>query len=125
MPKKILVAEDIRATREVVAFLLSNRGFQVLQAANGSDALQMAREQHPDLMILDAEMPEKSGYQVYRELRMDEACRSLPVLLLVAKTDAGDVTSSVPPADCLVAKPFTAHDLLQRVTKVLGNPLTR
>jgi DNA-binding response OmpR family regulator len=120
MAKKILVAEDVRATREVVAFLLSNRGFQVLQADNGGDALRMAREERPDLMILDAEMPEKSGYQVYRELQSDEACRSLPVLLLVAKTDAVDVTRGIPPADRLVAKPFTAHDLLNRIQKLLG-----
>ena len=55
-----------------------------------------------------------------QHFKMDEACRSLPVLLLVAKTDAGDVTSSVPPADCLVAKPFTAHDLLKRIRQLLG-----
>jgi len=120
MKKTILVAEDVRATREVVAFLLRNRGFQVLQAGNGTEALQMAREQRLDLMILDAEMPEKSGYQVYRELQMDEACRSLPVLLLVATTDTGDMTRSVPPAERLLPKPFTAHDLLNRVQKVLG-----
>ncbi len=120
MAKKILVAEDVRATREVVAFLLSNRGFQVLQAGNGGDALRMAREQHPDLMILDAEMPEKSGYQVYRELQSDESCRALPVLLLVAKSDAIDVTRCVPPAERLVTKPFTAHDLINRIQKVLG-----
>ena len=118
--KKILVAEDMQATREVVSFLLSNRGFEVIQAADGNDALEKVRAQRPDLLILDAEMPVKSGYEVFRELKMDQGCRAMPVLLLVADTDVIDVTKSIPPAECLVAKPFTAHDLLQRIQKVLG-----
>ena len=120
MGKKILVAEDVRATREVVSFLLANRGFDVIESENGIDTLEKVKSQRPDLLILDSDMPQKSGYEVFRELRMDEASRKLPVLFLVGGSDVIDVTKTVPPAECLVAKPFTAHDLIQRINKVLG-----
>jgi CheY-like chemotaxis protein len=119
MAKRILLAEDHRATRDVVSFLLIHRGFQVTQVDNGQDALDQTRMLHPDLLILDSEMPEKSGYDVLRALKYDDACKNIPVLFLVANTDAADLTRSVPPAEFLVSKPFTAHDLLQRVMKVL------
>src|SRR5437868_610536 len=120
MNKKILVAEDMQATREVVRFLLSNRGFDVIEATNGIEALERTRSQLPDLLILDSDMPEKSGYDVLRALKYDDACKKIPVLFLVASADAIDVTRSIPSAEFLVPKPFTAHDLLQRVLKVLG-----
>ena len=120
MNKKILVAEDMQATREVVRFLLSNRGFDVIEATNGIEALERTRSQLPDLLILDSDMPEKSGYDVFRALKYDDACKKIPVLFLVASADAIDVTRSIPSAEFLVPKPFTAHDLLQRVLKVLG-----
>lgn len=120
MTKKILVAEDMQATRDVVRFLLTNRGFEVIEATNGIDALEKTRAHRPDLLILDSDMPEKSGYDVFRALKLDDRCKAIPVLFLVADTDVIDLTRSVPPADCLVAKPFSAHDLLQRVVKVLG-----
>jgi CheY-like chemotaxis protein len=120
MTKKILVAEDARATRQVVSFLLANRGFEVIEATDGNEALRKVRSERPDLLILDSDMPEKSGYQVYQALKMDQECCRMPVLFMVTKDDVVDLTKSVPPAECLVAKPFTAHDLLQRVQKALG-----
>ena len=120
MTKRILVAEDTRTTRDIVSFLLVNHGFQVTQVDNGKDALDQTRSIHPDLLILDSDMPEKSGYDVFRELKYDDACKNIPILFLVADTDAADLTRSVPAAEFLVSKPFTAHDLLQRVMKVLS-----
>ena len=120
MGKTILVAEDTRTTRDVVSFLLSSRGYEVLEAVNGVDALQIMRSRPPDLVILDAEMPEKSGYDVFRDMKYDDRCKNIPILFMVANTDVIDVTKSVPAAEFLVAKPFTAHDLLQRVSQVLG-----
>ena len=121
MPKRILIAEDAQGTRETLSFILSTRGYDVVQSGDGKDALAKARELHPDAILLDSDLPEMSGYDVFRALKMDPDCREIPILFLVAGEDARELmTRSVPPAECLVPKPFTAHELIQRVSKVLG-----
>jgi CheY-like chemotaxis protein len=120
MPKRILVAEDAQVTRDTLSFLLSNRGYEVIESADGQDALAKARHLLPDAILLDSDLPEMSGYDVFRALKLDPSCRRIPILFLVAHEDAGDLmTRSLPAAECLVAKPFTAHDLIQRVAQVL------
>jgi len=120
MPKRILVAEDAQVTRDTLSFLLTNRGYDVVESADGKDALTKARKFHPDAILLDSDLPEMSGYDVFRALKLDPSCSGIPIVFLVAGEDAGDLmTKSVPAADFLVSKPFTAHDLIQRVTQVL------
>jgi CheY-like chemotaxis protein len=121
MAKKILVAEDGKATREVLTFILSNRGFEIVEAVTGVEALKSAKEIHPDVIIMDSELPEMSGYEVFRALKEDPDCKRIPVFLLVADTDLFDMpTRSIPPAQFLISKPFKAHDLVQRVEKSLS-----
>ena len=120
MPKRILVAEDAQVTRDTLSFLLSNRGYDVVESADGQDALAKARHFLPDAILLDSDLPEMSGYDVFRALKLDPSCSRIPILFLVAHEDAGDLmTRSLPTAESLVAKPFTAHDLIQRVAQVL------
>jgi CheY-like chemotaxis protein len=119
--KLVLVAEDVQSTREVLSFLLSNRGYQVVEAVDGIEALEKARALLPALVLLDSELPGMSGYDVYRELKRDPAVRGIPVLFLVADTDLFNLpTRTIPPAEFLISKPFSAHDLLQRVGKLLS-----
>ena len=126
MAKRILVAEDARVTRDALSILLRNRGYDVVESADGKDALAKARELPPDAILLDSDLPEMSGYDVFRALKMDPVCREIPIVFLVADVVAEELmTKSVPAAESLMAKPFTAHDLLQRVTKLLGNSATR
>jgi CheY-like chemotaxis protein len=121
MAKRILIAEDTQVTRDTLSFILSNRGYDVVQSADGTDALAKARTLLPDAILLDSDLPELSGYDVFRALKQDPVCRRIPILFLVADVDAGELmTRSVPPAEFLVAKPFTAHDLIQRVAKALA-----
>jgi CheY-like chemotaxis protein len=120
MPKKILVAEDAPVTRDTLSFLLSNRGYDVVESADGNDALAKARKYLPDAILLDSDLPEMSGYDVFRALKLDPACSRIPILFLVAHESAEELmTRSVPAAEFLVSKPFMAHDLIQRVTQVL------
>ena len=120
MPKRILVAEDTRVTRDALTILLKNRGYDVVESADGADALAKARTLLPDAILLDSDLPEMSGYDVYRALRMDPECRRIPVVFMVARSDAEELlTRSVPAAEYLMSKPFTAHDMMQRVAQVL------
>jgi len=126
MAKRILVAEDIRVTRDALSILLKNRGYEVVESADGIDALAKARELVPDAILLDSDLPEMTGYDVFRALKMDPACKRIPIVFMVAGSDADELmTRSVPAAESLVTKPFTAHDLMQRVAKLLEQPVTR
>jgi CheY-like chemotaxis protein len=119
--KKILIVEDVKATREVMVFLFSNHGYDVTEAAEGPEALEKIRSILPDLIVLDSEIPGMSGYDVYRNMKEDTALKRIPVLMLVADTDAFEMpTRSIPAAQFLISKPFKAHDLLQRAGKILS-----
>lgn len=120
MARTVLVAEDGKTTRHVLSFILANRGYEVIEVSDGKQAVKQAQERLPDLAILDAELPERSGYHVYVMLKGDPATCHIPVLLLVADTPSFSMpTRTVPPAECVMSKPFSAHDLLQRVGKLL------
>ncbi len=119
--KRVLIAEDAEKTRETLSFLLANRGYEVAKASNGREVLKLARTFSPDLIVLGAELPEISGYDVYRYLKLDPSSQLTPVLLLVAFTETFDApTRTLPSAEFLFSKPFTAHDFLQRVRKLLS-----
>lgn len=121
MAKSILLAEDGKAARQSLSFVLANRGFHVIEAVTGTEALEKARSMRPDVIILDSEMPEMSGYEVYQKLRETPDCKSIPVFVLVADTDSFEIpTRSVPPANFLISKPFSAHDLVQKIEKALA-----
>ncbi len=80
--KTILVADDSEKMLETAERLLAEAGFQVLLAADGAEALQRIREEHPDLVVLDLLMPGMSGFDVLREMRLDERVRDTPVLAM-------------------------------------------
>ena len=81
-PRTILLAEDDRFLRRAAEVTLKQRGFTVLLAADGQEALDMAREHQPDLLLLDLLMPRKTGMEVLTELRAEPATRGLRVLIL-------------------------------------------
>jgi len=121
LAKKVLIVEDVKATRDVMVFLFSNRGYDVTEASDGREALEKIKAILPDLVVLDSEIPGMSGYEVYRSMKEEIALQRIPVLLLVADTDAFEMpTRSIPAAQFLVSKPFKAHDLLQRAGKILA-----
>ena len=88
--KTILVAEDRDTSRELIRTLLEHRDTSVLEASNGADAVDLARETSPDLVLLDLQMPIKDGFQVLRELRSEQRFRSTPIVALTASAMQGD-----------------------------------
>ncbi|MBI4290020.1 MAG: response regulator [Betaproteobacteria bacterium] len=90
MPARILIAEDNRASLELVEYLLGTRGYTTRAASNGGEGLRIAREMVPDLVICDLQMPVLNGYEVVRVLKADPLLGPIPVIALTAYSMPGD-----------------------------------
>ena len=115
--KKILVADDDPHIRRLIAELLTAEGFKVLMAEDGEEAMQLCREEHPDLMVLDIIMPKMDGMEVCRRLRDETAA---PIVFLTAKDDITDLVSGLAiGGDDYITKPFKGAELIARVKAAL------
>ncbi len=118
---KILVAEDEKQIADMIAFKLTNSGHQVIRAQDGEQAMKLARDAIPDLIMLDAMMPGIGGFEVLRRLKADPALRSVPVIMVTAKGHERDVLSGLRGgAVDYVVKPFSLKELAARVELALG-----
>ena len=117
----VLVADDDEDIRALVSFRLEKAGYAVVQAANGEEALELARERTPDLAVLDVMMPRLTGDEVTRRIRADEATSGIPVILLTARVQEEDVARGFEAgADDYIKKPFSPQELRARVQAILG-----
>jgi len=120
-PKKILVVDDEVDLVETVRFPLEMEGFDVLVSYNGEDALNQARKEKPDLIILDLMLPKLDGYKVCRLLKFDERYKHIPILMLTAKTQEKDkVLGKETGADEYITKPFEMDYLMEKVKAYLN-----
>lgn len=117
MTQTILVVDDEAKLREMIRVYLAQEGFRVVEAANGRDALFVARHEKPDLIILDLMMPEMGGFEFMRAYAKEA---SAPVIMLTAKVDDQDKIIGLElGADDYVTKPFNVRELMARVRAVL------
>ncbi len=117
MGKTILVVEDDATLLDLLRYNLSKEGYEVFTARDGQSALATAREQKPDMLVLDIMLPELDGLEVCRILRKET---SVPILMLTAKADEIDkVVGLEVGADDYVSKPFSLRELLARVKAML------
>ena len=115
--KRVLVVDDDAKTVELVKLYLSRDGYRVLTAFNGTDALRLAREGHPDLIVLDLMLPGIDGLGVCRTIRAES---DVPIIMLTARTTEEDrLTGLDIGADDYVSKPFSPRELAARVRAVL------
>jgi DNA-binding response OmpR family regulator len=118
---KILIAEDSSTVRTLVAARLIADGFEVLQAADGEEALTLAKESRPDLVVLDKMMPKLDGFEVVRALREDPETSSVPIVMLTDRTSEADVLGGLGlGVEEYMPKPFSPHELSIRVRRVLA-----
>jgi DNA-binding response OmpR family regulator len=118
----VLVADDDPDILELVAFRLERAGYEVVQATDGEQALQLATELNPDLAVLDVTMPKLTGYDVTRRIRADDATRQMRVILLTARVQEADVALGFASgADDYLKKPFSPEDLRARVEALLDS----
>ena len=109
----ILVVDDEASIRRILETRLSMIGYQVVTACDGSEALELFREHHPDLVVLDVMMPKLDGYGVCQELRKES---DVPIVMLTALGDVADrITGLELGADDYVVKPFSPKELEARI----------
>jgi DNA-binding response OmpR family regulator len=117
----ILVADDDEDILLLVTTRLRRDGFEIVQANNGKQALELARERRPALAVLDIGMPGLDGVQVLEQIRADDDLRGTRVLLLTAKAQESDVRRGYDAgADAYVKKPFSPAELSTRVRELLS-----
>ena len=120
MAATVLVVEDERKLREFIRTYLERDGFTVLSTGSGAEAITLAAEAAPDLVVLDLGLPDVPGETVARELRTTSAARTTPILMLTAKSTEEDRIRGLElGADDYVTKPFSPRELVLRVQAIL------
>jgi len=119
-PKKILLVDDAKTVLMMERMILNQPDFQLLVAENGHDALELAREQCPDLILLDVIMPDMTGIDVCAELRNQAATKDTPIIMVTTRSEA-EYVSKARAAGCTdyVTKPLDGAALLQKVRQLL------
>jgi len=130
MGKTVLAVDDEVQARDFVSTVLEENGYTPILAENGEEAMEIMRQNKPDLVILDIMMPKQSGIKMYRELKSAESLRDIPVIIysglprrtllraLAALTESSG--ESVPDPDAYLEKPVTPEHLAATIKKILG-----
>lgn len=123
IPAKVLVCDDEHVLRELIRAALSPSGYTIIEAENGTESVEQAHLERPDLIILDVMMPGLSGLDVLAELRRDAGLATTPVLVLSARTQVGDREAVAKAgADRFLGKPFSPTELVSIVAEMLESP---
>jgi DNA-binding response OmpR family regulator len=116
----ILVAEDERDIRELIAFTLTFAGHKITQASNGEQAVNLAAEVLPDLVMTDVRMPKMTGYEACRAIKDNEKTKHIPVVILSAKGQDEEIETGISAgAVDYILKPFAPDELTRRVSEIL------
>jgi CheY-like chemotaxis protein len=128
--KKVLVVDDDVDIRKVVSKLVEKSGYEAMEAKNGVEGMGKVREDKPDLIILDILMPKESGIRMYRELKIEESLKDIPVIVLSAIPKKSFFRSqkvldefadqSVPEPEAYIEKPEEPEELIALMKKILG-----
>jgi DNA-binding response OmpR family regulator len=118
---KILIAEDERDIRDLITFTLGFAGFNVVSASNGEEALNMARQEMPDLILMDVRMPRMTGYEACAAMKADAKMKDIPVIFLSAKGQDAEIQTGLQAgAVDYLLKPFAPDQLTARIQAVLA-----
>jgi two-component system response regulator VicR len=120
--KKIVYVEDELEMIDLVKLILSRKGYEVIGAAGGREGLDTIREVIPDLVLLDLMMPDIEGWDVYQQIRADDATRHIPVIVVTAKAQNIDKVLGlhIAKVNDYISKPFSPQDLVASVERVLA-----
>jgi class 3 adenylate cyclase len=119
-PPRILIVDDNETNRDILVTRLGVHGYELLQAADGEEALAAAKEHRPDLILLDVMMPKLDGIEVTRRIKSDPEMPFTPIILVTAKADSKDIVAGLEAgADEYLTKPVDQMSLVARVKSVL------
>lgn len=119
--KKILLADDEQTLRALLKVLLEEAGYEFIAAEDGKAALEQVKKRHPDLVILDVNMPKMTGFQVLDHLKKDAKTRDIPVILLTTRGGQEDVEEGIGlDADKYIPKPFESQKLLHEIQQTFA-----
>ena len=124
--KLILCIEDEQEMIDLIRLILNRRGFDVRGAISGEEGLKIIRKEHPDLILLDLMMPDMDGWEVYQQMKADEATKNIPVIVVTARAQSIDKVLGlhIAKVDDYIAKPFSPQELLTSVDNVLAGKKT-
>jgi two-component system alkaline phosphatase synthesis response regulator PhoP len=118
---KILIAEDERDIRDLVAFTLRFAGYEVFAAANGEEAVEMAPNVNPDLILMDVRMPRMTGYEACRIMKLNPDLKDIPIVFLSAKGQEAEIQQGLDAgAEEYLLKPFAPDQLTSHVKTILA-----
>ena len=116
MKKRILVVEDQVDNRQILRDLLTNAGFDIVEAENGEEAIASAQAIRPDLILMDIQLPILDGYEATRRLKADPDLKSIPIIVVTSYALSGDEEKArLAGCDDYVAKPFSPRLLLTQI----------
>jgi two-component system cell cycle response regulator DivK len=120
--RKILVVDDNQDGRELVVKILKNRGYQMIEAVDGEEALEKAIAENPDLILMDISIPKLDGYEVTRRLKSQVKFKDTPIIALTAHAMKGDKEKAME-AGCegYISKPIDIHELPDQIKSYLKN----
>lgn len=120
MAEKVLIIDDEEHIVELIRYNLETAGFRTLEAYNGIDGLLLAKKEIPDIILLDVMLPGIDGLEVCKKIRSDEKLKSIPVIMLTAKSEEIDKILGLElGADDYITKPFSVRELTARIKAVL------
>lgn len=119
-PSRILIADDNQQNCELLEAYLASEPFEIEMAFDGQDALDKVAKQHPDLILLDIMMPRMSGYEVCKQLKQNPATKDIPILMVTALNEMGDIEKAVNAGcDDFLTKPVNRLELTTRVRSLM------
>jgi two-component system, OmpR family, phosphate regulon response regulator PhoB len=120
MSKRVLVVEDEAPIREMLCFMLEQRGFEPVEAADFSEAVALVKEPYPELILLDWMIPGGSGIQFIKLMKQEELTRNIPIVMLTARGEEEDKVRGLEVgADDYITKPFSPKELTARIKAVM------
>jgi two-component system cell cycle response regulator DivK len=123
MSQTILVVDDQEDNRRILHDLLTNNGFEVIEALTGEEGVTLAEARTPDLILMDIQLPGIDGYEATRQIKAKPALRATPLIVVTSYALSGDdVKAFAAGADAYVSKPFSPRAMLAKVREFLGSP---
>jgi two-component system cell cycle response regulator DivK len=120
MSKRILIVEDQEDNRSILRDLLSAVGYELIEATNGAEGVEIARRERPDLILMDIQLPVVDGYEAARRIKADAELKAIPIIAVTSYALSGDEAKARSAGcDGYVTKPFSPRQLLAKVREYL------